>query len=68
MLIHVNNKFHCTVSVSKFRQVNLPQGIDLNENFPSAPDTAWQRAPSLGAPLKPCEHGTSFTSFEYKYR
>lgn len=37
-------------------------------NFPSAPDIAWQSAPSLGASLKPCGQGTFVTSFEYKYR
>jgi hypothetical protein len=37
-------------------------------NFPSAPDIAWQRAPSLGASLKSCGQGSSVISFEYKYR
>jgi hypothetical protein len=47
--------------------MKLPQGIELNVNFPSASDTAWQRAASCRGPLaEPCKHSISETSSEYK--
>lgn len=46
----------------------LPHGIDLNVNIPSASDTAWQRAfLSPGALAEPWGQSTSKTLSEYKY-
>ena len=46
----------------------LPHGIDLNVNFPSASDTAWQRAFLFPGPgPAPWGQFTSETSSEYKY-
>lgn len=59
-----------TRKFESYKQTNdkLPQGIDLKVNFPSASDTAWQRAVlSPGASPKPWGQSTSKTSSEYKY-
>lgn len=46
----------------------LPQGIDLNVNFPSASEMAWQSAIfSLGEVPTPWGQCTVKTSSEYKY-
>lgn len=51
-----------------FKGKKLPHGILLNVNFPSASETAWQRALSDHGELPvPWGQLTSITSSEYKY-
>ena len=52
---------------NKHSKRELPQGTELNVNFPSASDTAWQSAcPCRGPLAEPCKHSISETSSEYK--
>lgn len=63
----LRHTFRCRRRENEHSKWELPQGIELNVNFPSASDTAWQRAtPCRGPWAEPCKHSISDTSSEYK--